>query len=145
MMDNYLKDKKACAECGCQFEKKDKRCDVCGSTEFVDYDCNILLTPEQVKEQFPEIPQRGLWFEVIDFSEKEYSSSWGFYGFLNGQHVYSSGGAYSRISKAGDAAREWKVSEREKYFKRKNIELDAKIGKSMKKQTWGTGYMRQDT
>lgn len=130
-MDDYLKNYKPCAECGCQMEKKAKKCSVCGSTKFGTYE-NKLLTDKEVRELFPEIPQRGLWYEIIDFSERDYGSDWGFYGFADGHHVENSGGLYSQIRKAGDAAREWKASEKLKRMRKP------------KGNTYGTGYMRQD-
>lgn len=76
-----------------------------------------LISDEEVKERFPKMPN-GLWYEIIDFSDKDYSSDWGFWGFLNRKHIYSSEGIYSRISKAGDAAREWKTEEINKRKKK---------------------------
>lgn len=78
-----------------------------------------LLSLKEVKEQFPRIPQKGLWYEIIDFSNDDatWSNDWGFYGFLHGNHIYNSGNAFSRIQKAGDAAREWKQQELDKWRK----------------------------
>lgn len=68
-----------------------------------------LLTKKEVEEQFPDIPQHGFWYELIDFSEREYGSDWGFYGFNDGEHIHNSGGMFTRIRDAGDAARVWKA------------------------------------
>lgn len=65
--------------------------------------CKMLALPVD-----DGIPQKGWWYELIDFSERDYGSSWGYYLYHNGEKVYSSGGLWSRISSAGDAAREHK-------------------------------------
>lgn len=68
-----------------------------------------LLSNEQVRHQFPRIPQKGIWYEIIDYSDDDalYSNGW-FYGFLNGKHIYESGNLYNKIRQAGDGARTWK-------------------------------------
>lgn len=82
-----------------------------------------LLSREEVQKLFPKIPQRGLWYEIIDFSDDDasYSNDWGFYGFLNGNMIHNSGNIESKIRKAGEAAREWKAQEIAK-FQKANLE-----------------------
>jgi len=82
---------------------------------------NALATEKEVKDFYSDIPQTGLWFVVLDFSERDYSTHFGFYGFHNGKCVYCSGGSYGRhYGKVMDAAREWK--------KRVSARLRAKQG-----------------
>lgn len=71
---------------------------------------NKLLTDEEVRNTFPELPQRGLWFELADFSGRDYGNDWGFYGFKDGKNIFVSR-TYGDLSDAGEAARRWKVME----------------------------------
>lgn len=93
-----------------------------------------LLSKEEVQKQFPKIPQRGLWYEIIDFSDDDasYSNDWGFYGFLNGNMIYNSGNIASKIHKAGDEAREWKQREIEKWQQKKLESMHRKSQNAMR-------------
>lgn len=52
----------------------------------------------------------GLWYEIFDYSERDYGNDWGWKLYLDGKVVDSSGGGlYSTVRRAGDAAREAKL------------------------------------
>ena len=67
-------------------------------------DCRLASLPVD-----DDVPKRGWWYEIIDFSDRDYGSDWGYYLYKDGERVYSSGGLWSRISQAGDEAREHKA------------------------------------
>ena len=95
-------------------------CDICGRTKsssgnlftldtVTQHIIDAHGTPKIEEDPVDErVPQKGLWYELIDFSERDYGSSWGFYGYKDGVKIYNSGGLWSKIRWAGDAAREWK-------------------------------------
>ena len=92
----------------------------------------MLLSRQEVALQFPDIPLRGLWFEVVDFSpdDASWSNDWGFYGFLNGEMAYNSGNIASNMRGAYKAASEWKRGEIEKHQK---AQLERLHSKTMRK------------
>ena len=61
-----------------------------------------------------EVPT-GIWYEIYDYSERDYGNDWGFTLYDNGKIVEKVKGIYSRIRQAGDAAREAK----KRYLKKK--------------------------
>jgi len=67
---------------------------------------NELLTKKEVSKQFPDVPNKGRWYELMDFAVGK-GNNFGFYGFVDGKHVILESG-YNRIYDAGEAAREWK-------------------------------------
>lgn len=87
---------------------------------------NLLSIIAQTKamlkdyEKDDEMPM-GVWYELIDFSERDYGSSWGFYGYIDRVKVHSSGGLWSKINLAGNAAIRWKKEQIE-LMKKKEAE-----------------------
>jgi len=51
---------------------------------------------------------RGVWFELVDFSDRDYGSDWGYVLSYNGEMVSYQHG-FSRLANAGDAARAAKM------------------------------------
>lgn len=97
-----------------------------------------LVNSQDYRHLFPDLPQKGLWFEVIDFNEREYSSTYGWYGFHNGKCVYVCSGISSRFGPAIEAAKEWKQRVQARF------QEDYQKRHPIKRNTWGTGSMRQD-
>lgn len=55
-----------------------------------------------------DIPSKGYWYEMYDFSERDYGSNWGFILYKDGKEIHRASG-YSRIRRAGDEARKAKA------------------------------------
>lgn len=112
-----------------QNEEQLWECDICGATHsthgnpftldtvtqhVIDKHATPPIPSEEEEPIGDDIPKYGYWYEIIDFSERDYGNDWGFYGYKDGKRVYSSGGIYSRIRLAGDAARDWKKEQMRK-------------------------------
>lgn len=60
-----------------------------------------------IAEDGNEVPT-GIWYEIFDYSERDYGSDWGYKIYNNGKVVDEVKGAWSSIRSAGDAARKAK-------------------------------------
>lgn len=50
------------------------------------------------------IPKKGIWYEIYDFSDRDYGNDWGFILYFDGKEVERQSG-FSKIRQAGDVAR----------------------------------------
>ena len=53
-----------------------------------------------------EMPM-GVWYELLDFSDRDYGSDWGYVLYLDRKEIARRSG-FSKIKQAGDAARKAK-------------------------------------
>ncbi|MHC4311273.1 MAG: hypothetical protein ACYSW3_02235 [Planctomycetota bacterium] len=69
----------------------------------IDNDEWVPITAEDGAEVAP-----GIWYEIYDYSERDYGNDWGFTLYDNGKIIKKVKGIYSSIRQAGNAARKAK-------------------------------------